>query len=155
MAIAIFVQFFFKDVPPGSAELYIIRDARGTRRLRRRGSGFGAPKSYTRVIRFHDRVDNPGGFPMNKGELIEAVAQNTGESKATAEKMVNETLDVIVAGVVGTGKVSITGFGTFEARDRAARTARNPQTGAEIQVKATRVPAFKAGKAFKDAVKPG
>jgi DNA-binding protein HU-beta len=92
---------------------------------------------------------------MNKGELIEAVAQNTGESKATAEKMVNETLDVIVAGVVGTGKVSITGFGTFEARDRAARTARNPQTGAEIQVKATRVPAFKAGKAFKDAVKPG
>ena len=89
---------------------------------------------------------------MNKGELIEAVAQNTGESKATAEKMVNETLDVIVAGVVGTGKVSITGFGTFEARDRAARTARNPQTGAEIQVKATRVPAFKAGKALKDAV---
>ena len=92
---------------------------------------------------------------MNKGELIEAVAQNTGESKATAEKMVNETLDVIVAGVVGTGKVSITGFGTFEARDRAARTARNPQTGAEIQVKATRVPAFKSGKAFKYAVKPG
>jgi len=92
---------------------------------------------------------------MNKGELIEAVARNTGESKATAEKMVNETLDVIVTGVVASGKVSITGFGTFEARDRAARTARNPQTGAEIQVKATRVPAFKAGKSFKDAVKPG
>jgi DNA-binding protein HU-beta len=92
---------------------------------------------------------------MNKGELIEAVARNTGESKATAEKMVNETLDVIVTGVVSSGKVSITGFGTFEARDRAARTARNPQTGAEIQVKATRVPAFKAGKSFKDAVKPG
>ena len=92
---------------------------------------------------------------MNKGELIEAVARNTGESKATAEKMVNETLDVIVTGVVSSGKVSITGFGTFEARDRAARTARNPQTGAENQVKATRVPAFKAGKSFKDAVKPG
>ena len=92
---------------------------------------------------------------MNKGELIEAVARNTGESKATAEKVVNETLDVIVSGVVASGKVSITGFGTFEARDRAARTARNPQKGEEIQVKATRVPAFKAGKGFKDAVKPG
>ena len=92
---------------------------------------------------------------MNKGELIDAVARNTGESKARAEKMVNETLDVIVTGVVASGKVSITGFGTFEARDRAARTARNPQTGEEIQVKATRVPAFKAGKSFKDAVRPG
>jgi DNA-binding protein HU-beta len=92
---------------------------------------------------------------MNKGELIEAVARNTGESKALAEKIVNETLDVIVTGVVSSGKVSITGFGTFEARNRAARTARNPQTGAEIHVKATRVPAFKAGKGFKDAVKPG
>ncbi len=92
---------------------------------------------------------------MNKGELIDAVARNTGESKALAEKMVNETLDVIVTGVVASGKVSITGFGTFEARDRAARTARNPQTGEEIQVAATRVPAFKAGKSFKDAVRPG
>ncbi len=92
---------------------------------------------------------------MNKGELIEAVARNTGESKALAEKVVNETLDVIVTGVVASGKVSITGFGTFEARDRAARTARNPQTGEEIKVAATRVPAFKAGKKFKDAVKPG
>lgn len=92
---------------------------------------------------------------MNKGELIDAVARNTGESKALAEKMVNETLDVIVGGVVTTGKVAITGFGTFEARNRAARTARNPQTGAPIHVAATRVPAFKAGKSFKDAVKPG
>jgi DNA-binding protein HU-beta len=92
---------------------------------------------------------------VNKGELVEAVARNTGESKALAEKMVNETLDVIVNGVVASGKVSITGFGTFEARDRAARTARNPQTGAEIKVAATRVPAFKAGKGFKDAVRPG
>ncbi len=92
---------------------------------------------------------------MNKGDLIDAVARNTGESKATVEKIINETLDVIVSGVVMSGKVQITGFGTFEGRDRAARTARNPQTGEEIQVKATRVPAFKAGKGFKDAVKPG
>ncbi|GMQ99129.1 MAG: DNA-binding protein HU-beta [Acidimicrobiia bacterium] len=92
---------------------------------------------------------------MNKGELIEAVARNSGESKATAEKIINETLDVIVGGVVSSGKVQITGFGTFEGRDRAARTARNPQTGEEIAVAATRVPAFKAGKSFKDAVRPG
>jgi len=56
---------------------------------------------------------------------------------------------------VSQGKVQITGFGTFEARDRKARTARNPQTGEEVKVAATRVPAFKAGKAFKDQVKPG
>lgn len=92
---------------------------------------------------------------MNKGELIEAVARNSGESKALADKMVNEMLDVIVGAVVSTGKVQITGFGTFEARNRAARTARNPQTGEPIFVAATRVPAFKAGKGFKDAVKPG
>ena len=92
---------------------------------------------------------------MNKGELIEAVARNTGESKALADKMVNETLDVIVGGVVSSGKVQITGFGTFEGRDRAARTGRNPQTGEAIDIAATRVPAFKAGKLFKDAVKPG
>lgn len=92
---------------------------------------------------------------MNKGELVEAVARNTGESKATAAKVIDETLDVIQAGVVAGGKVQLTGFGTFEARDRKARTARNPQTGATVYVAATRVPAFKAGKSFKDAVKPG
>lgn len=92
---------------------------------------------------------------MNKGELIDAVARNSGESKTLAGKLVDETLDVIIAAVVSGGKVQLTGFGTFESRDRKARTARNPQTGAEVYVRATRVPAFKAGKAFKDAVKPG
>ena len=69
---------------------------------------------------------------MNKGELIEAVARNTGESKALTAKMIDETLDVIMGGVVTQGKVQITGFGTFEGRDRKARTARNPQTGAPV-----------------------
>jgi DNA-binding protein HU-beta len=92
---------------------------------------------------------------VNKGELIDAVARNAGESKALAGKMVDETLDVIIAAVVAGGKVQLTGFGTFESRDRKARIARNPQTGAEVRVRATRVPAFKAGKAFKDRVKPG
>lgn len=92
---------------------------------------------------------------MNKGELVDAIARNTGESKALVGKVVDEALDVIVGAVVTQGKVQITGFGTFEARNRSARTARNPQTGEEVKVPATRVPAFKAGKAFKDAVKPG
>ncbi len=92
---------------------------------------------------------------MNKGELIESVARNTGESKALTSKMIDETLDVIMGGVVTQGKVQITGFGTFEGRDRKARTARNPQTGAPVYVPATRVPAFKAGQGFKDRVKPG
>ena len=90
---------------------------------------------------------------MNKGELIEAVARNTSESKATAEKMVNETLDVIVTGVVASGKVSITGFGAFEPPYLAPRTTPNPQTGEEIRVKATRVPAFKAGKPLKEMLR--
>ncbi len=92
---------------------------------------------------------------MNKGELIEAVARNAGESKALTGKIIDEALDVIVSGVVTQGKVQITGFGTFEARDRKARTARNPQTGEAVYVPATRVPAFKAGQSFKDKVKPG
>jgi DNA-binding protein HU-beta len=90
---------------------------------------------------------------MNKSELVQAVADATGESKAAADSAVNATLDAIVIAVAAGDKVQITGFGTFEPRDRAARTARNPQTGAEIAVPATTVPAFKAGKAFKDAVK--
>jgi len=92
---------------------------------------------------------------MNKAKLIEAVARNTGESKTLVAKIIDETLDVITDGVVVDGKVQLTGFGTFEARDRKARIARNPRTGEEVKVPATRVPAFKAGKAFKDAVKPG
>ena len=92
---------------------------------------------------------------VNKGELIDAVARNTGQSKALAGTIVDETFDVIMSGVVSHGKVQITGFGTFEARDRKARQARNPQTGAAVNVAATRVPAFKAGQAFKDKVKPG
>jgi DNA-binding protein HU-beta len=92
---------------------------------------------------------------VNKGELIEAVARNTGESKAMTDNMIDETLEVIMGGVVTQGKVQITGFGTFEGRDRKARTARNPQTGAPVYVPATRVPAFKAGQGFKDRVKPG
>lgn len=91
---------------------------------------------------------------MNKGQLIEAVARSTGESKALAEKMLNGTLAAIVEGVVSSGKVQLTGFGSFESRDRAPRMARNPRTGEPVAVAATRVPVFSAGKSFKDAVRP-
>ena len=90
---------------------------------------------------------------MNKGELIAAVAQETGESKALTEKMLNGALEVITAEVVSGDKVRITDFGTFEARDRAACTARNPKTGDTVHVEATTIPVFRAGKAFKEAVR--
>ena len=89
---------------------------------------------------------------MNKAELIDAVAESTALSKADAEKATNAVLDSIID-VLGKGdQVTLIGFGTFSVRERAARTGRNPQTGETIQIKASKSPGFKAGKAFKDAV---
>ncbi len=89
---------------------------------------------------------------MNKSELVDAVASATDGTKADAQASVDAVLDAITGALKSGDKVSLTGFGTFEVRDRAARTARNPQTGETIQVKASKAPAFKAGKALKDAV---
>ena len=89
---------------------------------------------------------------MNKSELVDAVAAATDSTKADAQASVDAVLDSIQSSLVSGDRVSLTGFGTFEVRQRAARTARNPQTGDTIQVKATQVPAFKAGKGLKDAV---
>ena len=89
---------------------------------------------------------------MNKGELIDALASSTGESKATVEKVVNGFLDTVEGQVKSGDKVTLPGFGTFERRDRSARTGRNPQTGEEIQIAATKVPAFKPGASFKNSV---
>jgi DNA-binding protein HU-beta len=89
---------------------------------------------------------------MNKSQLAEAAAERAGISKGDATKALDAVLDTIQSALQSGEKVSLTGFGTFEVRDRAARTARNPQTGAEMQVAASRAPAFKAGKGFKDAV---
>ena len=94
---------------------------------------------------------------MNKSDLVDALAAATDMSKADAGQAIDALFGSggVIAGALKSGdKVQVTGFGTFEARDRSARTARNPQTGEEVQVAATRVPAFKAGKAFKDQVKP-
>ena len=89
---------------------------------------------------------------MNKVELVASVAEKAGLSKKDAEKAVAAVLDSIVAAVAKDEKVQLIGFGTFEVRARAAREGKNPATGAKIKIAATKVPAFKAGKALKDAV---
>ena len=90
---------------------------------------------------------------MNKGELIDAVADSTGQSKAAVGSVIDATLDTITAALKNGDKVTFTGFGTFERRHRQARMGRNPQTGKEVPIAAANVPAFKAGKGLKDAVK--
>ena len=89
---------------------------------------------------------------VNKTELRDAVAQSAGLSGAQAEKAVNAVLDTITSALASGDKVTLTGFGTFETRERAARTGRNPQSGAEIQIAASTSPAFKPGAQLKQAV---
>jgi DNA-binding protein HU-beta len=89
---------------------------------------------------------------MNKTELVEAVAAKTESTKAAAARAVEAVLDSIVEAVAKGDSVAVIGFGTFESRKRAARTGKNPRTGAAIKIAAATVPAFRAGKAFKDKV---
>ncbi len=89
---------------------------------------------------------------MNKAELIAAVAEKTALSKKDSEKAVNAALEAITEALVGGDKVQLVGFGGFEVKERGARVGRNPMTREEIQIPASRVPAFKAGKALKDAI---
>ncbi|MBD1372164.1 HU family DNA-binding protein [Hazenella sp. IB182357] len=89
---------------------------------------------------------------MNKTELIAQVAESTGMTKADTSKVIDEVFNNITKGLVDDGKVALIGFGNFEVRDRAARKGRNPQTGEEIDIPASKVPSFKAGKSLKDAV---
>jgi len=89
---------------------------------------------------------------MNKGDLIEAVAGQAGLSKADAGRAVDAVVGSITNALQGGNQVSLVGFGTFTVKSRAARMGRNPRTGEAIQIKASKVPGFKAGKALKDAV---
>lgn len=91
---------------------------------------------------------------MNKSELIDTIAEKVG-GRAAAAKAVDAVLDSIMAAVAKGERVGIVGFGTFEKRVRGARTARNIRTGATIKVKATSVPAFRAGSGFKETVASG
>lgn len=89
---------------------------------------------------------------MNKNDLIAAVADNTGLSKADATKAVDGVLDSVTGALKSGGEVRLVGFGTFSVANRAASTGRNPRTGESIQIPASKQPKFKAGKALKDAV---
>ena len=89
---------------------------------------------------------------MNKAELIATVAEVAGLSKKDGEKAVNATFDAITAALEAGEKVSLVGFGAFDVKERAARMGRNPRTKEEVEIPASRVPQFKAGKALKDAV---
>lgn len=90
---------------------------------------------------------------MNKSELIDAVASSADLSKAAAGKALDATLAAITKALQEGDQVTLIGFGTFTVRERAARTGRDPRTGQPIDIPATKNPAFKAGKALKDAVK--
>lgn len=89
---------------------------------------------------------------MNKGELVDTIAAKAQTSKKDADAILTATLDSIMEAVANGEKVTLVGFGTFEPRQRAAREGRNPQTGKAIQIPATTVPAFSAGKQFKEMV---
>ena len=90
---------------------------------------------------------------MNKADLANAVFSKLGGTKKAADDAVDTVFDTITKELSGGGEVSVSGFGTFLVKKRAARTARNPRTGAQVQVPATQVPKFRAGKGFKEAVK--
>lgn len=91
---------------------------------------------------------------MNKGELVDAISEQTGTTKKQTDVILAALTETIIDSVSDGEKVTLVGFGSFEARDRKAREGRNPQTGKKVKIKATKVPVFIAGKGFKEKVKP-
>jgi DNA-binding protein HU-beta len=89
---------------------------------------------------------------VNKSELIEAITQDADLSKAAAGRALDAVINAVTGALKDGESVSLVGFGTFSVKARAARTGRNPQTGATIEIAAANIPSFKAGKALKDAV---
>ena len=89
---------------------------------------------------------------MNKSELIDAISNSADLSRSSAARALDAVIESVQVALANGDQVSLVGFGTFSVKHRAARSGRNPQTGAEIQIKASNVPSFKAGKALKDAV---
>lgn len=89
---------------------------------------------------------------MNKAELISVMAEKSGMTKKDSERALNAFIEAVEDALMKRDRVQLVGFGTFEVRERSARKGRNPQTGEEIDIPATNVPAFKAGKALKDIV---
>ncbi|GAA6204585.1 HU family DNA-binding protein [Thalassotalea sp. SU-HH00458] len=89
---------------------------------------------------------------MNKGQLVDKIAESADISKAAAGRTIDSLIGAVTSELASGGDVALVGFGTFKVSARAARKGRNPQTGAEIQIAASNVPSFKAGKALKDSV---
>jgi DNA-binding protein HU-beta len=89
---------------------------------------------------------------MNRKELVDALSAKTDSTKADAERNIAALIEIITATLKKGDSISLVGFGSFEVRKRAARTGRNPKTGAELKIKASKVPAFKAGASLKAAV---
>lgn len=89
---------------------------------------------------------------MNKADLVERLAEEIDQSKSEAAKALDSVLDIITDTLKNGDEVALVGFGTFKVKHRAARKGRNPKTGEEIQIKASNVPSFKAGKGLKEAV---
>ncbi|MGF1644553.1 MAG: HU family DNA-binding protein [Thiotrichales bacterium] len=89
---------------------------------------------------------------MNKSELIDAIAQDAGLTKAKAAKALDAFVDAVSKELKAGGQVNLVGFGSFQVKERAARSGRNPRTGETIEIKSAKLPTFKAGKALKDAV---
>ncbi|MTI14634.1 HU family DNA-binding protein [Sansalvadorimonas verongulae] len=89
---------------------------------------------------------------MNKSELVDAIAASADIPKASAGRALDAVIASITGALTSGDAVSLVGFGTFDVKDRAARTGRNPQTGQPIEIAASKVPSFKAGKSLKDAV---
>lgn len=90
---------------------------------------------------------------MNRTELVAAMAEKAGVSKKDADNLLKAFIDTVEEAVKADDKVQLVGFGTFEARKRAERVGKNPRTGEALKIEACKVPAFKAGKAFKDLLK--
>lgn len=91
---------------------------------------------------------------MNKGELVDAVADKASVTKKQVDAVLNAVLEVIMEAVSSGDKVTLVGFGSFESRERKAREGRNPKTNEKMEIPATRVPAFSAGKLFREKVAP-
>src|SRR3954464_15191653 len=120
-----------------------------------------APTSRTAAVQggrptiFRTRPDqplSPCGAPVNKTELIEHIAKHADISKAAATRALESMIGAVKTTLKKGGSVSLVGFGTFAVGKRAARSGRNPRTGAQIKIKAAKVPKFRPGKALKDAL---
>ncbi|MBD2138395.1 HU family DNA-binding protein [Anabaena sp. FACHB-1237] len=91
---------------------------------------------------------------MNKGELVDAIAEKTGVTKKQVDQVLSSVIETIIEAVASGDKVTLVGFGSFESRERKAREGRNPKTNEKMEIPATRVPAFSAGKQFREKVAP-